>query len=327
VLSQVKLIAEPWDVGPGGYQVGNFPVLWTEWNGMYRDSMRDFWRGESAVADFAKRFTGSADLYELDGRRPFASINFITAHDGFTLRDLVSYNEKHNEANLEDNKDGTTDNRSWNHGVEGPTDDPQINELRARQQRNFLATLFLSQGVPMLLGGDEISRSQGGNNNAWCQDNEISWYDWEHADWDLHAFSKRLIELRRSHPVFHRRDFLGGHETGSGLPDIWWFRPDGRKMAQRDWSRGDALTLGVFLNGQEIPTPGPRGEPLGDDSFLLLFNAWHDTITFKLPARRFGLRWAAELSTAEPNGNGTLYAPREEVPVEGRSLLLLRRDF
>jgi len=327
VLSQVKLIAEPWDVGPGGYQVGNFPVLWTEWNGMYRDTVRDFWRGETAVADFAKRFTGSADLYELDGRRPFASINFVTAHDGFTLRDLVSYNEKHNEANLENNRDGTTDNRSWNHGVEGPTDDPEINALRARQQRNFLATLFLSQGVPMLLGGDELSRTQGGNNNAWCQDNEISWYDWAAADWDLQAFVKRLIELRRAHPVLHRRDFLSGQETGSGLPDVWWFRADGRKMAQRDWSRGDALTLGVFLNGQEIPTPGPHGEPLGGDSFLILFNAWHEAITFKLPARRFGLRWAVELSTAEPNGNGTLYAPRQEVSIEGRSLLLLRRDF
>jgi glycogen operon protein len=327
VLSQVKLIAEPWDVGPGGYQVGNFPVLWTEWNGMYRDTVRDFWRGETAVADFAKRFTGSADLYELDGRRPFASINFVTAHDGFTLRDLVSYNEKHNEANLEQNRDGTTDNRSWNHGVEGPTEDSEISALRARQQRNFLATLFLSQGVPMLLGGDELSRTQGGNNNAWCQDNEISWYDWSAPDWDLHAFVKRLVELRRAHPVLHRRDFLSGQETGSGLPDVWWFRADGRKMAQRDWSRGDALTLGVFLNGQEIPTPGPHGEPLGDDSFLILFNAWHEAITFKLPARRFGLRWAVELSTAEPNGNGTLYAPRQEVSIEGRSLLLLRRDF
>jgi glycogen operon protein len=327
VLSQVKLIAEPWDVGPGGYQVGNFPVLWTEWNGMYRDTVRDFWRGETAVADFAKRFTGSADLYELDGRRPFASINFVTAHDGFTLRDLVSYNEKHNEANLEQNRDGTTDNRSWNHGFEGPTDDAEINALRARQQRNFLATLFLSQGVPMLLGGDELSRTQGGNNNAWCQDNEISWYDWSAPDWDLHAFVKRLIELRRAHPVLHRRDFLSGEETGSGLPDVWWFRADGRKMAQRDWSRGDALTLGVFLNGQEIPMPGPHGEPLGDDSFLILFNAWHEAITFKLPARRFGLRWAVELSTAEPNGDGTLYAPRQEVSIEGRSLLLLRRDF
>ncbi len=329
VLSQVKLIAEPWDVGPGGYQVGNFPVLWTEWNGLYRDTMRDFWRGHTAVADFAKRFTGSADLYESDGRRPFASINFITAHDGFTLRDLVSYNEKHNEANLEDSRDGTTDNRSWNCGVEGPTDDPAVNTLRARQQRNFLATLFLAQGVPMLLGGDELSRTQGGNNNAWCQDNEISWYDWAGADWELHAFVKRLIDLRRTHPVFHRRDFLRGAETGSGLPDVWWFRPDGRKMAQRDWARGDALTLGVFLNGEEIPSPDAHGEPVTDDSFLLLFNAWHEAIQFKLPARRFGLRWAHELSTVDPHGsgNGRLYAPREELTVEGRSLLLLRRDF
>src|SRR5213078_1705705 len=215
VLSQVKLIAEPWDVGPGGYQVGNFPVLWSEWNGMYRDSMRDFWRGESTVADFAARFTGSSDLYESDGRLPFASVNFITAHDGFTLRDLVTYNEKHNEDNLEDNRDGTDDNRSWNLGAEGPTDDPAVLALRARQQRNFLTTLLLSQGVPMLLGGDELGRTQGGNNNAWRQDNELSWFDWEHADGDLCEFVRRLIALRRRHPVFRRTDFLGGQEMGS----------------------------------------------------------------------------------------------------------------
>ncbi|MDQ1449699.1 MAG: isoamylase, partial [Actinomycetota bacterium] len=222
VLSQVKLIAEPWDVGPGGYQVGNFPILWSEWNGIYRDTMRDFWRGQSSLAEFASRFGGSADLYQTDGRRPFASINFITAHDGFTLRDLVSYNEKHNEANGEHNKDGTDDNRSWNCGVEGPTDDPSVNALRARQQRNFLATLFLSQGVPMLLGGDEFGRTQGGNNNAWCQDNEISWFDWnfDERGQKLLAFTKRLIALRRDHPVFRRRQFLEGSDPeGSGLPD------------------------------------------------------------------------------------------------------------
>ncbi len=241
VLSQVKLIAEPWDVGPGGYQVGNFPVLWAEWNGIYRDTMRDFWRGRANVADFASRFTGSSDLYQSDGRTPSASINFITAHDGFTLRDLVSYNEKHNAANGEGNKDGTDDNRAWNCGVEGPTDDSSIKALRARQQRNFLTTLLLSQGVPMILGGDEWGRTQSGNNNAWCQDNEISWFDWASADGELVAFVQRLILLRREHPVFRRSAFLTGREVrGSGLPDVWWFRPDGRRMTQRDWRREDA---------------------------------------------------------------------------------------
>ncbi|MCW2990592.1 MAG: isoamylase, partial [Solirubrobacterales bacterium] len=256
VLSQVKLIAEPWDVGPGGYQVGNFPVLWSEWNGIYRDVVRDFWRGEEGVADFASRFTGSSDLYQDDGRRPFASINFITAHDGFTLHDLVTYNEKHNDANLEDNHDGTDDNRSWNPGAEGETDDPEINALRARQQRNFLATLILSQGVPMLLGGDEFSRTQGGNNNAWCQDSEISCFDWEgwsDAQVEQIEFARRVLAVRREHPVFRRQRFLQGTDvTGSGLPDVWWFRPDGRKMTQKDWNRGDAHVLGVFLNGDAI---------------------------------------------------------------------------
>ena len=273
ILSQVKLIAEPWDVGPGGYQVGNFPVLWSEWNGIYRDVVRDFWRGQSSIAEFASRFTGSSDLYESDGRQPFASINFVTAHDGFTLRDLVTYNDKHNEANGEGNRDGTDDNRSWNCGVEGETDDPEINALRWRQQRNFLATLILSQGVPMLLGGDELARTQHGNNNAWCQDNELSWYEWglregqgEHLE-----FTKRLIELRKAHPVFRRGKFLAGRESeGSGLPDVWWFRPDGRRMTQRDWQQPSAHVLGVFLNGQEIADRTPRGEPIEDDSFLLL---------------------------------------------------------
>jgi glycogen operon protein len=327
VLSQVKLIAEPWDVGPGGYQVGNFPVLWTEWNGIYRDSVRDFWRGQASVADFAQRFTGSSDLYAEDGRRPFASINFVTAHDGFTLADLVSYNEKHNEANEEDNRDGTDDNRSWNCGAEGPTDDPGVIELRQRQMRNFLATLVLSQGVPMLLGGDELARTQRGNNNAWCQDNELSWFRWDESDLDLLAWAKRLIALRRDHPVFRRRDFLHGEETGSGLPDVWWFRPDGRKMTRRDWERGDALTLGVFLNGQEIPTRTTEGRPIADDSFLLLFNAYHEPIAFKLPARRFGLRWVKELDSFAPDAEPQSLAPREELEVQGRSVVLLRRDF
>jgi glycogen operon protein len=292
--------------------------------------MRDFWRGESAVGEFASRFTGSSDLYERDGRRPFASINFITAHDGFTLRDLVTYNDKHNDANLEDNKDGDNHNRSWNHGVEGETDDPAINALRERQMRNFLATLFLSQGVPMLLGGDEIARTQHGNNNAYCQDNEISWIDWrldERAKRQL-AFTKRLIELRSRHPVFHRADFLSGESRlGSGQPDVWWFRPDGRKMTQRNWRDNDALTLGVFLNGAEIPTQSAEGAPVIDDTFLILFNAWQDPIVFTLPAVSFGRRWAQELSTAEPElePSATIYPARGVVPVEGRSLVLLRR--
>ncbi|HEY2162333.1 MAG TPA: glycogen debranching protein GlgX, partial [Solirubrobacteraceae bacterium] len=251
VLSQAKLIAEPWDVGPGGYQVGNFPVLWSEWNGVYRDTMRDFWRACASVGDFASRLSGSADLYESDGRDPFASINFITAHDGFTLRDLVSYEHKHNEANLEDNRDGTDDNRSWNCGVEGDTDDDEIRELRARQQRNFLTTLLVSQGTPMLLGGDERGRTQSGNNNGWCQDSEISWYRWDDDPQAevLRDFTRRLIRLRREHCTFRRETFLRGREVnGSALPDVWWFRTDGRKMTSRDWQHGEAV-LGMFLNG------------------------------------------------------------------------------
>jgi glycogen operon protein len=325
VLSQVKLIAEPWDVGPGGYQVGNFPVLWAEWNGLYRDTMRDFWRARANVGQFASRFTGSSDLYQSDGRAPFASINFITAHDGFTLRDLVSYNEKHNVANGEGNKDGTDDNRSWNHGVEGPTDDPEINALRVRQQRNFLATLFLSQGVPMLLGGDEFGRSQAGNNNAWCQDNEISWFNWDAADAELREFTQRLIALRQAHPVFRRSTFLTGHEVkDSGLPDVWWFRPDGRRMTQKDWQREDAHTLGVFLNGDEIPERTPDGKDVVDDSFLLLFNAYGESIMFTLPTRRFGARWQVEIATGEGGPQGIVQA-RAQVTLEGRSLALLRR--
>jgi isoamylase len=325
VLSQVKLIAEPWDVGPGGYQVGNFPVLWAEWNGLYRDTMRDFWRAQSNVAQFASRFTGSSDLYQSDGRAPFASINFITAHDGFTLRDLVSYNDKHNEANGEENRDGTDDNRSWNHGAEGPTDDQEINALRARQQRNFLATLFLSQGVPMLLGGDEFGRSQSGNNNAWCQDTELSWFRWDEADEGLIEFVRRLIVLRQAHPVFRRRTFLtGGESKGSGLPDVWWFRPDGRRMTQKDWQRPDAHTLGVFLNGAEIPERTADGADIEDASFLLLFNAYGEPITFTLPTRRFGARWNLELATSNGLPEGPFPA-RSQVTLEGRSLVLLRR--
>jgi isoamylase len=329
VLSQVKLIAEPWDVGPGGYQVGNFPVLWSEWNGIYRDTMRDYWRGEAGVGGFAARFTGSSDLYQPEGRRPFASINFVTAHDGFTLADLVSYNDKHNEANQEDNRDGENHNRSWNHGVEGPTDDPAIVELRRRQQRNFLATLLLSQGVPMLLGGDELDRSQGGNNNAWCQDNELSWIDWELDDRkvELLEWTKRLIALRKAHPVFRRTRFLEGRNGSSALPDVWWFRPDGRRMTVRDWENPGSRSLGVFYNGDALTDLTPWGEPEQDDSFLLMFNANFESVAFHVPARRFGARWELELSTAEPElerGSRTFVA-RAEVPLLDRSIVVLRR--
>jgi glycogen operon protein len=327
VLSQVKLIAEPWDVGPGGYQVGNFPVLWSEWNGIYRDTVRDFWRGQGNVSDLASRFGGSSDLYERDGRRPFASINFVTAHDGFTLRDLVSYNDKHNEANGEGNSDGSDDNRSWNCGVEGPTHDPEINALRARQQRNMLTTLFLSQGVPMLLGGDELGRSQGGNNNAWCQDNEISWFDWHDRDDALLEFTRRVVRLRNEHPVFRRTRFFEG--KGEDLPDVWWMRPDGRKMTQRDWRNGAARAIGVFLNGEEIAQQTAHGEHVRDESFLVLFNAHHEPISFRMPTRRFGSRWTLELSTAEPEleARARAWGAREDVGVESRSILVLKRGW
>jgi glycogen operon protein len=329
VLSQVKLIAEPWDVGPGGYQVGNFPVLWSEWNGIYRDVIRDFWRAQASVAEFASRVTGSSDLYESDGRHPFASINFITAHDGFTLHDLVSYNGKHNEANKEDNRDGTDDNRSWNCGAEGPTEDAEINALRARQQRNFLATLFLSQGTPMLLGGDEFGRTQGGNNNAWCQDNEISWFDWDLADEQVaqQAFTRRLIELRREHPVFRRRQFLHGtEEEGSGLPDVWWFRSDGRRMTKTDWDQPDGHRLGMFLNGEEIAAPDRHGNRVVDDSFLLLFNAHFEDVEFTLPPARFGAEWACELRTDDPECDpDARFEAGAAFHVVARSLVVLRR--
>ncbi|HEY1480981.1 MAG TPA: glycogen debranching protein GlgX [Gaiellales bacterium] len=322
VLSQVKLIAEPWDVGPGGYQVGNFPVLWTEWNGIYRDSIRDFWRAEAPIRELARRFTGSADLYG-DGRRPFASINFVTAHDGFTLRDLVSYNEKHNEANLEDNRDGADDNRSWNCGAEGETDDPDVLALRARQQRNLLATMLLSQGVPMLVGGDELGRTQGGNNNAWCQDNEISWVDWSNVDEGLHAFTRTLIHLRRDQPVFRRRDFLIGSDERSGLPDVVWLRPDGVELEPDDWKREDSHSLAVFLNGDEIPSHSRRGTPIEGDSFLIAFNAHGDGVSFAMPDARFGERWVVELATDERDEQ-TL-APGDELILPGNALVVLRR--
>jgi isoamylase len=329
VLSQVKLIAEPWDVGPGGYQVGNFPVLWSEWNGMYRDAMRDFWRGEGNCGDFASRLSGSSDLYQSDGRDPFASINFVTAHDGFTLADLVSYNGKHNEANGEDNRDGTDDNRSWNCGVEGPSDDPAVVELRHRQQRNFLTTLLLSQGTPMLLGGDELGRTQSGNNNAWCQDNETSWYDWVRTDESkqMRSFTKRLIDLRRAHPVFRRERFLEGAVDGEALPDAWWFRSDGYKMTQKDWNAGE-LVLGLFLNGETIPNLGPHGEQINDSSFVLLFNSSGDDRQFMLPRKQMGRRWKLELDTADAGAEpgSAHYEAHTPVTVTRHSMLVLKRD-
>ncbi len=324
VLSQVKLIAEPWDVGPGGYQVGNFPILWREWNGEYRDSIRDFWRAQSPAAELARRITGSPDLYEADGRDPLTSINFITAHDGFTLRDLVSYNDKHNEANGEDNQDGTDSNRSWNCGAEGETDDAEINALRARQQRNFLTTLLLSQGVPMLLGGDEFGRSQQGNNNAWCQDNELSWLNWDEVDEDLRGFARRVIALRQSEPVFRRRDFFGGDEGESGLPDVMWLRPDGNQMGEEDWDRADAHALGVFLNGQEIPTHDRDGNPIQGASFLILLNAHHEPLNFTI-APVLASAWNVVLDTADQHDEQH-FASGEQLSVEARSTLVLRRS-
>jgi isoamylase len=324
VLSQLKLIAEPWDVGPGGYQVGNFPTFWSEWNGEYRDDMRDFWRGELPVAAFAQRLAGSADLYDSDGRRPSASVNLITAHDGFTLADLVAYNEKHNEDNGEDNRDGADDNRSWNCGAEGPTEDPEVLTLRARQQRNLLVTLMLSQGVPMLLGGDELGRTQHGNNNAWCQDNELSWFDWGSRDQKLEDFTRRLVALRQSEPVFRRRDFLSGDEqVGSGLPDVMWLRPDGEEMEEQDWSREDARAIAMFINGGEIPSHDRDGNPIRGDSFLMIFNAHHEPVQFTLP-HRLGEKWELELSTDEQATAANSLAAGEQLEATPRSTLILR---
>ena len=325
VLSQVKLIAEPWDVGEGGYQVGNFPVLWSEWNGKYRDTVRDYWRGQqAALADFGFRFTGSSDLYQDDGRRPYASVNFVTCHDGFTLHDLVSYNEKHNEANGEENRDGESYNRSWNCGVEGPTDDPTVNALRDRQKRNYLATVLLSQGVPMILGGDELGRTQRGNNNAYCQDSPLSWFDWVHQDHDLQAFVARLIQLRRGHPVFRRRRWFQGRQIhGEELTDIAWFKPDGGQMTAQDWQNGFARSLGVFLNGEEIASPDERGKRLRDDSFFILFNAHDQVVRFTLPRGPWGRRWMRVLDTADPMPR--FYRAGGHVPVAAHSLALLRK--
>jgi len=329
VISQVKLIAEPWDVGEGGYQVGQFPPLWMEWNGKYRDCARDYWRGtDQALGEFAYRFTGSSDLYEMTGRKPYASVNFVTAHDGFTLNDLVSYNDKHNEANGEESRDGENHNRSWNCGAEGPTEDAEINKLRDRQKRNFLATLFLSQGIPMLLGGDEIGRSQKGNNNGYCQDNEISWFDWQSAEKDLLEFTRQLIRLRKDQPVFHRRRWFQGRPIhGAQVTDIGWFTPDGAEMAEEHWNEGFAKALGIFLNGEGIQSPDARGERVIDDSFYVLFNAHHEPLQFTLPKIDWGAEWVAVLDTARsmPAEEEQRYKAGEEVALESRSLKVLRR--
>ena len=331
VISQVKLIAEPWDLGEGGYQVGGFPPLWTEWNGKYRDTVRDFWRGEpSTLGEFASRLTGSSDLYEHTGRRPIASINFVTAHDGFTLRDLVSYNEKHNEANGEDNRDGESHNRSWNCGVEGPTDDPEVLALRGRQQRNFLATLLLSQGVPMIAHGDELGRTQGGNNNGYCQDNEITWVDWDLDDdqESLLEFTRRVVHLRRDHPVFRRRRFFAGaaeHGGESDLRDIAWMTPSGGHMSDEAWSSDHAFAVMVFLNGDAIDEPDLRGEDVVDDSFLLLFNSHWEKKQFQLPGAEYGAEWTAVLDTDARVAPGRKVRARGRVTLAPRSMVLLTR--
>jgi isoamylase len=326
VVSQVKLIAEPWDVGEGGYQVGRFPPLWTEWNGKYRDAVRDFWRGRpSTVPDFASRLTGSSDLYATSGRRPVASINFVTCHDGFTLTDLVSYNHKHNEDNGEDNRDGTDDNRSWNCGAEGPSGDPAISELRARQRRNFLVTLFLSQGVPMLLAGDEMGRTQQGNNNAYCQDNTISWVDWSQAAGEQESlqFTETLAGLRRDHPVFRRRRFFRGQVPGAEKGDIVWLTPAGEVMTDADWEAGYAKSLAAFLNGDAISEPDPRGGKITDASFLLLFNAHSKPLTFTLPEAGYAAGWEVVIDTAS-GVPGAIHPPKEEIEVRDRAVVVLR---
>jgi isoamylase len=340
VVSQVKLIAEPWDVGDGGYQVGKFPPLWSEWNGKYRDTVRDYWRGVPAtMPEFASRLSGSSDLYETSARRPVASVNFVTCHDGFTIADLVSYDRKHNEANGDNNTDGTDDNRSWNCGTEGPADNPAIQELRARQVRNFLVTLFCSQGVPMLLAGDELGRTQRGNNNAYCQDNEISWVDWAESAGQpgLREFTSALAALRRDHPVFRRRRFFSGSEQGpdgSAQRDIIWLTPAGTEMNIDDWRSGFARSLGVFLNGHAITEPGPRGEQITDCGFLLLFNANSEPVAFTLPGADLAPCWQIVVNTAAPgtvtrlagrNGAGHQAQPGEPVQQPGASLLVADR--
>ena len=328
VISQVKLIAEPWDIGDGGYQVGNFPGLWTEWNGRYRDTVRDFWRGaEATLPEFATRLAGSADLYQSDRRRPLASINFITAHDGFTLRDLVSYNGKHNDANGEDGHDGADDNRSWNCGAEGETDDPAVLALRARQQRNLLTTLLISQGVPMIAHGDELGRTQRGNNNVYCQDNELSWVDWDLGgpEQDLLAFTRRLVRLRHDHPVLRRRRFFRG-EAGGGEPaDLVWFLPDGHRMQDSDWQWNKARAVGVFLNGEAITEPDHRGDRVVDDSFLILLNGHYEPLDFQLPGTAYAAKWQVSVDTAQTEAEGSELHADSTVRLAARSTLVLIR--
>jgi len=326
VLSQVKLIAEPWDLGEGGYQVGKFPVGWAEWNDRYRDAVRSYWKGDGGqIGELAYRITGSSDLYARSGRRPYASVNFVTAHDGFTLQDLVSYNDKHNQANGEENRDGTNNNRSWNCGTEGPTDDPAINGLRAQQKRNFLATLLLSQGVPMLLAGDELGRTQRGNNNAYCQDNEISWIDWEAANFDkeLLGFVQKLIALRKDHHVFRRRNFFQGRAIkGAEIKDIVWLRPDGREMTDEEWNQEHARTLGVSLSGKALDELDERGRPIVDENFLLLMNAHHEEVPFLLAPTTPGNCWVSLIDTQNRRNSGQ-HPAGSSYALQARSLALL----
>ena len=331
VISQRKLIAEPWDVAEGGYQVGNFPILWAEWNGKYRDAIRSFWKGdEGRIGEVAYRLTGSPDLYQHDGRRPYASINFVTSHDGFTLTDLVSYDHKHNEANGEKNSDGDNNNYSWNHGVEGPTDDRKINTLRERQRRNFLVTLFISQGVPMLCGGDEFGRTQKGNNNAYCQDNEISWLNWQQRDEKQKAlleFTRKMIQLRHDHPVFRRPKFFQGRRIrGSEIKDVMWFNPGGNEMSDEEWSSPFARCLGMLLSGDTIDVLSFTGEPIRDDTFLFLVNAHYGPIPFLLPGQEH-LEWQLILDTATDEGflaEPKRFASGDDVPVVDHGACLLK---
>jgi glycogen operon protein len=328
VLSQVKLIAEPWDVAEGGYQVGNFPTGWSEWNGKYRDAVRSYWKGdEGKISEIAYRFTGSPDLYQHDGRQPIATVNFVTSHDGFTLNDLVSYNDKHNEANDEENRDGDPNNQSWNCGVEGPTDNPKIDSLRRKQRRNFLTTLFLSQGVPMLVGGDEFGRTQKGNNNAYCQDNELSWFDWQGADGQLFEFTRRLIQLRKDHPVFRRPKFFQGRRIrGSEIKDVMWFNPGGSEMSDENWASPFVRCLGMLLSGDTVDVVNFEGEPVRDETFLVLINAHFEAIPFLLPGSEH-LEWELILDTSSENG--FLATPRkfssgDDVDLADRSACLLK---
>lgn len=331
VISKVKLIAEPWDVGEGGYQVGEFPTEWAEWNGKYRDCMRDFWRGaDSMLGEFGLRLTGSPDLYADDNRRPTASINFITAHDGFTLHDLVSYNEKHNLDNGEDNNDGESHNRSWNCGAEGDTDDENIHQLRNKQKRNLLATLFLSQGVPMIVAGDELGRTQKGNNNAYCQDNELSWIDWKHADENLLEFTRKLIELRKKHPVFCRRKWFQGQRIrGTGVEDIAWFLPDGKEMTEEHWNSSFAKSLAVFLNGKGLHTAGPRGEIITDDHFYIIFNAHFEDLEYSFPSKKYGEQWQLVFDTVNGFADEKIrpYRYNKKLQVASRSIMLFRQPL